>query len=611
VPKRRQIHAADLFCGAGGTSAGLLDACEELNQTLHLTAINHWQVAVQTHRKNLPIAQHLCAELDQVNPMKVMKGKRLDLLVASPECTHHSVARGGRPINDQSRASAWVILKWIQELRIDNVLIENVKEFRDWGPLDYRGRPMKSRKGAIYVQFLNCLKACGYTVEDNILNCANYGDATTRERLFIMAKRGNKRISWPEATHSAAGGTDMYGHTMKKWRAAREIIDWERKGESIYSRKRPLKATTLARIYAGIDKFCGPLIAEAFLRDVSSQFPTTLVKEFLVILRRHGDARSIDEPIPTLCAGGNHVGVAQFVLQQQSGGVPRDVAEPLPTIATGGAISKVDAFVLSAGGPKVGARHVDDPLNTVLTRDHMALAECIIPQFSDHAAKSVDSPLGTLTTTSRGIGLAQFLVNNKGKSKSADLDKPAPTVTTIPHLGVAEPFLVPFFGERDGQKPRSHSVAEPLPAVTGHGAGALVDAFIAKVNHGNGDDPNGDARRCYPMDEPLGVVTTKNGYAMVAPSIVKYNGTGKANSVEEPLDTVSTRDRFGLVEPKLTPDYRVEVLFRMLQPNELAAAHSMQDFRWPEGTNKSDIVKMIGNAVPRLTAKALCKELLA
>jgi DNA (cytosine-5)-methyltransferase 1 len=355
MPNRRQIHAADLFCGAGGTSAGLLDACEELNQTLHLTAINHWQVAVQTHRKNLPIAQHLCAELDQVNPMKVMKGKRLDLLVASPECTHHSVARGGRPINDQSRASAWVILKWIQELRIDNVLIENVKEFRDWGPLDYRGRPMKSRKGAIYVQFLNCLKACGYTVEDNILNCANYGDATTRERLFIMAKRGNKRISWPEATHSAAGGTDMYGHTMKKWRAAREIIDWERKGESIYSRKRPLKATTLARIYAGIDKFCGPLIAEAFLRDVSSQFPTTLVKEFLVILRRHGDARSIDEPIPTLCAGGNHVGVAQFVLQQQSGGVPRDVAEPLPTIATGGAISKVDAFVLSAGGPKVGA----------------------------------------------------------------------------------------------------------------------------------------------------------------------------------------------------------------------------------------------------------------
>jgi DNA (cytosine-5)-methyltransferase 1 len=161
-------------------------------------------------------------------------------------------------------------------------------------------------------------------------------------------------------------------------------------------------------------------------------------------------------------------------------------------------------------------------------------------------------------------------------------------------------------------KPQPRSVDEPLNTIrASRGAGALVDAFIAKVNHGNGDDPNGDARRCYPLDEPLGVVTTKNGYAMVAPSIVKYNGTGKANSIEEPLDTVSTRDRFGLVEPKLTPDYKVEVLFRMLQPNELAAAHSMQDFRWPEGTNKSDIVKMIGNAVPRLTAKALCKELLA
>jgi DNA (cytosine-5)-methyltransferase 1 len=124
----------------------------------------------------------------------------------------------------------------------------------------------------------------------------------------LWQSRGRKPITWPEATHSAKGGTDMFGKTMKKWRAAREIIDWERKGESIYSRKRPLKATTLARIYAGIDKFCGPLIAEAFLRDVSSQFPTTLVKEFLVILRRHGDARSIDEPLPTLCAGGQHVG---------------------------------------------------------------------------------------------------------------------------------------------------------------------------------------------------------------------------------------------------------------------------------------------------------------
>jgi DNA (cytosine-5)-methyltransferase 1 len=610
MPKR-QIHAADLFCGAGGTSAGLLDACEELNQTLHLTAINHWQVAVQTHRKNLPVAQHLCAELDQVNPMQVMGGRRLDLLVASPECTHHSVARGGRPINDQSRASAWVILKWIQELRIDNVLIENVKEFRDWGPLDYRGRPMKSRKGAIYVQFLNSLKAFGYTVEDNILNCANYGDATTRERLFIMARRGRQRITWPEPTHSATGGTDMFGNTRLKWRAAREIIDWERKGESIYSRKRPLKATTLARIYAGIDKFCGPLIAEAFLRDVSSQFPTTLVKEFLVILRRHGDARSIDEPIPTLCAGGNHVGVAQFVLQQQSG-VPRDVAEPLPTIATGGAISKVDAFVLGQQSHSA-PRSVDKPIPTVATSGKIAV---IIPQFSDHAAKSVEEPLGTLTTTSRGVGLAEFVLPPDGpqmsyKPQPRSVEEPLNTVRASRGAGsLVEPFLIGHPRQKDGMnRTPIDSLDKPIRTVTASSCDfSLVEPFLATIAHGT-DAKTGTRVRS--IDRPAPTLTTSREHYLCEPSLVKYNGTGTANSVEEPLDTVSTRDRFGLVEPKVTPDYRVEVLFRMLQPNELAAAHSMQDFRWPEGTNKSDIVKMIGNAVPRLTAKALCKELLA
>jgi DNA (cytosine-5)-methyltransferase 1 len=571
----KAIHAADLFCGAGGTSAGLLDACHELKRTLRLVAINHWEVAIQTHTRNHPMAEHMCASLDHVNPLEAVERRHLDILVASPECTHHSIARGGRPINDQSRASAWVILKWIQELRIDNVLIENVKEFRDWGPLDYRGRPMKSRKGAVYAQFLNSLKAFGYTVEDNILNCANYGDATTRERLFIMARRGNKKIFWPEPTHSSNGATELFGK-RKKWRAAREIIDWNLKGESIYTRKRPLKATTLARIYAGIEKFCGPLIAEAFLRDVTSQFPTTLVKEFLVVLRRNGNARSIDDPVPTLTAGGQHIGMAQFILQQQSGGAPRSVDEPLPTVATKGAIAQA----------------------------------CIIPQFSEQGPRSVDAPLGTVTTTSRGIGLAEFICSAGGpKVDPRSVDQPANTVLTRDHMALSEAFLVPFFGERIGQRPRTHSV-DPLPAVTSHGAGAVVQPFVAKVNHGNGGDPNGAARRCYPVDQPLGVVTTKNGYAVVQPSLVKYNGTGKANSVDEPLDAVTTKDRFGLVEPKITPDYRVEVLFRMLQPHELAAAHSVEHFKWPDGLRKSDIVKMIGNMVPRRTAGALCRAML-
>jgi hypothetical protein len=170
-------------------------------------------------------------------------------------------------------------------------------------------------------------------------------------------------------------------------------------------------------------------------------------------------------------------------------------------------------------------------------------------------------PLGTLTTTSRGIGLAEFQLNidhhGGNGNQVRSLDQPIATQTTKARTCLVQPFVLPPDGPQMSYKPQARSVDEPLNTIrASRGAGALVDAFIAKVNHGNGDDPNGDARRCYPLDEPLGVVTTKNGYAMVAPSIVKYNGTGKANSIEEPLDTVSTRDRFGLVEPKLTPDYK-------------------------------------------------------
>lgn len=539
---RAAIKAADLFCGAGGTSAGLLDACLELNRELKLVAVNHWEVAIQTHTRNHPMAQHYCANLDQVNPLKVAPSRRLDILVASPECTHHSIARGGRPINEQSRASAWVVMKWIQELLIDNILIENVREFADWGPLDSRGRPMKSRRGAIFMQYLNCLKSFGYNVDYQIINCANYGDATTRERLFIMARRGRKPITWPEPTHSPSGGATLFGG-KQKWRAAREIIDWGLKGESIYSRKRPLKATTLARIYAGIEKFCGPEIAQAFLRDVESEFPTTLVKEFLVVLRKNGGARDIERPLPAITAGGKHVGLCQFVLQQQSGGAPRTTDQPLPTIATRGAV---------------------------------ALAECIVPQFSAHAPRSVDEPLGTITTTSRGVGLAQFILGHPR--------------------------------QKDGvNRTPIDSVDKPLRTITATSSDfAMAEAFVLNIDHHGG---NGNQVRS--VDDPLATQTTKARACLVEPSIVKYNGTGRANSVEEPLDTITARDRFALVEPRVTPDYQVEVLFRMLQPHELAAAHSVEHFEWPEDATKSDVVKMIGNMVPRRTAKALCKEMLS
>ncbi|MHB1865606.1 MAG: DNA cytosine methyltransferase [Candidatus Saccharimonadales bacterium] len=188
------IQAADLFCGAGGTSQGLLMAANDMGAGLELVAVNHSNIAIETHSMNHAYAKHLCTGLDNVDPRQLVPGGHLHILCASPECTHHSKARGGKPMSDQSRASAWHILRFAEALYIDNIICENVGEFLHWGPLSKSGRPLKSKKGQLFEQFINSLKALGYKVEWRLLNCADYGDPTTRERLFILARRGNKKI---------------------------------------------------------------------------------------------------------------------------------------------------------------------------------------------------------------------------------------------------------------------------------------------------------------------------------------------------------------------------------------------------------------------------------
>jgi len=174
------VRAVDLFCGAGGTSTGLYNACHEAGRKVDLLAINHWSVAIESHTANHPGARHICDRLEAIRPEDAIKGRHLDIMVASPECTHHSIARGGRPVSDQLRASAWLLLRWVETLRIDNILIENVKEFRDWGPTGRNGKPIKNRKGETYQAFFTALRSFGYTVEDRVLNAADYGDPSPR-----------------------------------------------------------------------------------------------------------------------------------------------------------------------------------------------------------------------------------------------------------------------------------------------------------------------------------------------------------------------------------------------------------------------------------------------
>jgi DNA (cytosine-5)-methyltransferase 1 len=192
----------------------------------------------------------------------------------------------------------WAIVHWCTELGVRRLLVENLPEFVDWGPLDLRtGRPIKRRRGEYFRAWTAALQGAGFKLDWRVLNAADFGDATTRERFFLMARSDGKRVHWP----------DPMGHGRYRWRAAREIIDWSIEGKSIFNRKRPLSRKTIARIYAGAVKFRWPA-------------------PFLVILRNHMDAQSLDEPLPTLCAGGSHLGLAEpFLLNRRgdNGAVPR------------------------------------------------------------------------------------------------------------------------------------------------------------------------------------------------------------------------------------------------------------------------------------------------
>lgn len=213
-----------------------------------------------THTANHRQARHYCASLDSLNPRDVVEEDVIDILCASPECTSHTNAAGGIPKNDQCRATAWCVVRWAESRRPKVILVENVYEFENWGPLDGNGKPIQSRKGEIFHAWVAALKAIGYRVEWRVLCSADYGAETTRRRLFVQAVRGRRKIVWPEPTHVEGGATDLLGE-RKPWRAAREIIDWSIKGrwlDEMPPKKKygglPLSPNTLARIMAGLAK---------------------------------------------------------------------------------------------------------------------------------------------------------------------------------------------------------------------------------------------------------------------------------------------------------------------------------------------------------------------
>ncbi len=585
----------DEFACGGGMSEAIEQA---IGRHVDI-AVNHDHDACSMHEANHPQTLHYPRDVFSVCPRQVTRGRPVGLLHMSPDCTHHSQARGGQPRSKELRGLAWIGVRWAGQVQPRIITLENVKQILQWGPLIAKrdkatGRvvrldgtvaepgvrvpvgqqhlvPDPKKQGSSWLRFVAALRAAGYDVEWKVLCAADYGTPTTRTRLFMVARCDGAPIVWPEPTHfkNPAKG-------QQKWRAAAECIDWSIQGKSIFDRAKPLADATLRRVAHGMKRY---------VLDSANPFIVSASNDAAFVTKFNTGAVgvAIDEPMPTVTAGGKPK-------RPSTGSTPGLVAATMVQAGHG------------QGSPDA-------------------------PRWS-HGAKDVCEPVGTVTASGGGQAVA---------------------TGTLVQMG---------YGEREGQAPRSLDVTEPLGTVVGGGGKfAAVTAFVEQANGGFNTTPARDAREplststatgsqqrlvtahlatlrnhCTGEDlhDPVPTITaTGQHHALVeytlspeaeagalrcAAFLIRYYGQGgQLGDLHEPMSTSTTKDRLALVTVWLqgAPYVVVDIQLRMLTPRELYNANGFPRTyiidRGHDGRvfSKSTQVRMCGNAVPPPLGRAV------
>lgn len=438
----------DNFAGGGGASIGIAKAvgrCVDI-------AINHDVEALAMHQANHPETRHFCENILDVDPVKVCAGRPVGMAWFSPDCTHHSKAKGGKPRKKEIRALAWIVVRWAAKVRPRVIFLENVEEFQDWGPLK-DGQPVKSRKGETFRRWVDQLRDLGYVVDWRLLNAHDYGAPTTRRRLFLVARCDGQPIVWPKASHGKGPG-------LKPYRTAAECLDFSIPCPSIFLSQeeakvmgviRPLAENTLKRIAKGLKRYvldeAKPFIIayhsqESFrgqsidkpLRTQTAENRFGLVSPYLVGIdnKSSGDSAAWGpkEPVRTITTENRFAMVAPTLIQtgygEREGQAPRclDIHKPLGTVVAGGAKhALVSTFIAKHYGGVVG-HEMDRPLGTVTTVDHHSLVSAFMERQVDGAAlrhKDV---------------LSAFFVKYYGCGDGSDVREPMHTITTKDRFGL-------------------------------------------------------------------------------------------------------------------------------------------------------------------------------
>ncbi|TYF58921.1 DNA cytosine methyltransferase [Enterobacter hormaechei] len=607
----------DNFAGGGGASTGIEMA---IGRSVDI-AINHDPNAVAMHTTNHPDTLHYCESVFDVNPQQATAGRPVVLAWFSPDCRHFSKAKGSKPVEKEIRGLAWIVIRWALAVRPRVMMLENVEEFKTWGPLivsaDGGQRPDPERAGETFEAFCGMLsggipaghpalvECCeflgiaadgmqaqqlvaglGYAVDYRELRACDFGAPTIRKRFFMVMRCDGVPVTWPEVTHADPKSPAVQAGKLAPWRTAAECIDWSIAAPSIFGRKKPLAENTLKRIARGIQRFV-------------LDNPTPFIVKCNHTSTRSGydcfRGQSLNEPLQTITKKHGYAIAVPHLTKFRTGATGQEVTEPVPTITAG--TSK------RPGGNGHALGMVEAALSPFVGR-----------QFGASVGHRADEPSATITAG--GGGKSQLVM------------------PTLIQMG---------YGERPGQEPRVLQLDNPLGTVTAGGNKfATVSAFLAKHYGGNYSGAG------VGMDEPMHSVTTVDHHAAVTSHLVKLRGTCRdGQRTDQPMPTVTAGGtHVGEVKTLLAADgydeqraqqaleflreycgpdstglvtlggvvYRiVDIGMRMLQPHELYRAQGFpewyiidRDFRGVKYAKDKQVARC-GNAVPPPFAEALVR----
>ena len=638
----------DNFAGGGGASTGIELA---IGRSVDI-AINHDLNAVAMHTTNHPNTLHYCESVFDVDPATATAGKPVGLAWFSPDCRHFSKAKGSKPVEKEIRGLAWIVIRWALSVRPRVMMLENVEEFKTWGPLlAEEMRPDPARAGETFEAFcgmLSCgipayhpalaeccefldilpdsqqaqqlINGLGYNVDYREMRACDYGAPTIRKRFFMVMRCDGVPVRWPEATHGDPKSPAVQVGSLAPWRTAAECIDWSISAPSIFGRKKQLAENTLKRIARGIQRF---------VLDNPTPF---IVKCNHTTTKGKYDCfrgQSLEEPLQTITKTHGYAIAVPHLTKFRTGATGQPVTEPVPTVTAGTsrrpggnghALGIVEAaltpFLAGNGGSEYQAkpRPLDKPAHTILKQSPACVvAPVIARQFGSSVGHRADEPSATITAG--GGGKSQLVT------------------PTLIQMG---------YGERPGQAPRVLQLEKPLGTITASGGKfAIVAANMVKHFGGNYTGAG------VALEEPIHTVTTTDHHALVTSSIIKMRGTNTGQPTDTPLQTVTAGGQhFGEVKTtladegydeyraQLTADflreycgedctglvtvdcitYRiVDIGMRMLQPHELYRAQGFpewyiidRDYRGVKYAKDKQVARC-GNAVPPPFAEALVR----